>query len=79
MKKNLLFLLLLSCFLGLETTKAQQNSDLKYRTFRVTLLPGLSTNGVEAPNYSWYSFFDGNRGTHNFDFWVEMSAGIQLF
>lgn len=33
-------------------TKAQRNSDLKYRAVRVTLVPGLSTNGVEAPNYS---------------------------
>lgn len=52
MKKSLLLILLFSCFLGLEITNAQQNPDLKYRTFRVTLLPGLSTNGVEAPNYS---------------------------
>jgi hypothetical protein len=52
MKKALTILILLVCIFGIETTKAQQNADLKYRAVRVTLVPGLSTNGVEAPNYS---------------------------
>lgn len=52
MKKNLSILILLTLFLGIQISSAQQNPNLKYRTFRVTLFPGLSTNGVEAPNYS---------------------------
>lgn len=52
MKKALTILVLFVCILGIETTKAQQNGDLKYRAVRVTLVPGLSTNGVEAPNYT---------------------------
>lgn len=52
MKKVLPILVLLVCIFGIETTKAQQNLNLKYRAVRVTLVPGLSTNGVEAPNYS---------------------------
>ncbi|NBC03401.1 MAG: hypothetical protein GVY20_06815 [Bacteroidetes bacterium] len=52
MKKNLSILLLLTLFTGIQISSAQQHPDLKYRTFRVTLFPGLSTNGVEAPNYS---------------------------
>jgi hypothetical protein len=46
------------------TTQAQDstdiewnNYDLKYRTYRVTLVPGLSTNGIDALDYaSKYSF-----------------------
>lgn len=52
MKKALPVLFVLICLSGIQSTHAQQDSDLKYRTVRVTLLPGLSTNGVEAPNYS---------------------------
>lgn len=52
MKKALPILVLLICLFGTDLIKAQQNPDLKYRKFRVTLLPGLSTNGVDAPNYS---------------------------
>ncbi len=52
MKKALPILFVFVCILGIKTTEAQQNSDLKYRAVRVTLVPGLSTNGVDAPNYS---------------------------
>lgn len=52
MKKAWLTLFILSCFFGVQHAHAQDESDLKYRAVRVTLVPGLSTNGVEAPNYS---------------------------
>lgn len=52
MKKALTILVLLICFAGIQTAKAQRDSDLKYRKFRVTLVPGLSTNGVDAHEYS---------------------------
>lgn len=51
----------LAAFLLIITTlaKGQDNiqhhwkeSDLNYRTFRVTLVPGLSTNGIDATNYA---------------------------
>jgi hypothetical protein len=31
---------------------AQQSSDLKYRKYRVSLVPGISSNGINAPEYS---------------------------
>lgn len=52
MKKSLIIVLLLTSFIGIQISEAQQNPDLEYRTFRLTFVPGLSTNGVEAPNYS---------------------------
>ena len=52
MKKTLTIIVLLIFIVGIDLSHAQRNSDLKYRTFRVTLLPGLSTNGVDAPDYS---------------------------
>lgn len=52
MKKALTILVLLIGFLATQTVQAQHDPDLKYRKFRVTLFPGLSTNGVDAPDYS---------------------------
>lgn len=52
MKKIQTILVLLICLCGMQTASAQHDSDLKYRKFRVTLVPGLSTNGVEAHEYS---------------------------
>lgn len=52
MKKVLSFLGLLVFLAGLNVSVAQNNTALKYRTFRVTLVPGLSTNGLDAPQYS---------------------------
>ncbi|MDX1640155.1 MAG: hypothetical protein R3220_00565 [Balneolaceae bacterium] len=52
MKKALTILILLIFLLEIQNVFAQRNTGLKYRTFRVTLVPGLSTNGVDAPNYS---------------------------
>jgi hypothetical protein len=39
----------------------------------------LVTDEDDERDYSWYSIFDGNRGDHNFDFWVGFSAGVQFF
>ncbi|MFN1833826.1 hypothetical protein AB2B38_001085 [Balneola sp. MJW-20] len=44
-----LFILLFS---SAHSLQAQQKEDLKYRKWRVTLFPPLSTNGIEAPDYS---------------------------
>ena len=52
MKKVLTILVLLIGFGSVNLAQAQRDPDLKYRTFRVTLVPGLSTNGLDAPNYS---------------------------
>ncbi len=56
MKRFFSFLLLtLSAILLSSSVFAQdynQKSDLKYRKWRVTLFPPLSTNGIEAPNYT---------------------------
>lgn len=59
-------ILLLLFLIGLTGVAHSQNSeyeqlheeyDLEYRTFRVALIPGLSTNGIDARNYaSKYSF-----------------------
>lgn len=35
-----------------DAVQAQHSEDLKYRRWRVTLFPPLSTNGLEAPNYT---------------------------
>jgi len=67
MRKLKFFILVLSSFLMIVplTIQAQdrtdhqewQNYDLKYRTYRVTLFPGLSSNGIDAVDYvSKYSF-----------------------
>lgn len=64
-KPNLPILTLFIYLLFLtQITKAQDSTnhqwkdhDLKYRTYRVTLTPGLSTNGIDAVDYaSKYSF-----------------------
>ncbi len=40
-----------------ENSQHWKNYDLEYRTYRVTLVPGLSSNGIDAINYaSKYSF-----------------------
>ena len=42
---------------NLEYEELHKTYNLEYRTFRVALVPGLSTNGLEAKNYaSRYSF-----------------------
>ncbi len=51
----LLFSLLL--FISAAELYGQHNDELEYRKVRVTLVPGLSTNGLDAPNYTArYSF-----------------------
>lgn len=52
MKPTLTILVFLIFCLIAQAANAQQSSDLNYKTYRVTLFPGLSTNGVDAPNYS---------------------------
>ncbi len=39
----------------------------------------LITDEDDNKDYSWYSIFDGNRGSHNFDFWIGFSVGVQFF
>ena len=54
------FIIVTILYLGLSyPAKAQDKSnqhwkeyDLKYRTFRFTLIPGLSTNGIDAQDYA---------------------------
>ncbi|MEX0609795.1 MAG: hypothetical protein WD016_08455 [Balneolaceae bacterium] len=51
--KLLPLVLLASLFLLPQLVQAQYyEDDLKYRKWRVTIFPPLSTNGVEAPNYT---------------------------
>lgn len=67
MRKLKIFILVLFPFLIIAPLAIQaqdrpdhqewQNYDLKYRTYRVTLFPGLSSNGIDALDYvSKYSF-----------------------
>lgn len=50
--RSLCFLILASIFIFPSAAFSQSDDDLLYRKVRVTLVPGLSTNGVEAPRYS---------------------------
>lgn len=52
MKKALTILILLLTFFVSQIVYAQHDPDLKYKKFRVSFFPPLSTNGVDAPNYS---------------------------
>src|SRR5690554_770940 len=54
MKALTTLLLLFSLLLVLPSESLAQDSetDLKYRRWRITLLPPISTNGVDAPNYT---------------------------
>lgn len=54
-KKLLTIILLLTGLTSVTTAQTfndQDNYDLKYRKYRVTLIPGISSNGVEAPKYT---------------------------
>lgn len=56
MAKRLFTLLLLGLFIlicpTLTYAQDKTSEDLEYRKWRITLFPPLSTNGVEAPNYT---------------------------
>lgn len=52
-----LILIMLPSFSVFAQSSSSNDNDLKYRKFRVSLVPGLSTNGVDAVQYrSRYSF-----------------------
>lgn len=76
-------LCLVFCLLASTSSLAQQDQlqdnnqgkyDLKYRTFRLALLPGLSTNGIDATQYvSKYSIniiggYNGALANNGFEF-----------
>lgn len=48
----ILLILCLTFLLLAPDATAQQNDELKYRRWRLTLFPPISTNGMEAPQYS---------------------------
>lgn len=48
----LLFILTSSVSIVQSQSTSDSEEDLLYRKFRVTLVPGLSSNGVDAPRYS---------------------------
>lgn len=50
--RSLCILILTSVFILPSTAFSQSDEDLLYRKVRVTLVPGLSTNGVDAPRYN---------------------------
>lgn len=52
MHKNLFLFVFLFLLIPPATVFSQDNGELDYRPVRVTLVPGLSTNGLEAPNYT---------------------------
>ena len=51
MKKTIRLLVIAFILFSAQSLLAQSENNLKYRTFRVSLVPGLSTNGLDAPNY----------------------------
>lgn len=52
MLKNLLLFAFLLILVFPASLFSQDRDELDYRPVRVTLVPGLSTNGLEAPNYT---------------------------
>lgn len=50
--KSLFLLLFASIFIIPSAVYSQTEDDLLYRKVRITLVPGLSTNGVDAPRYN---------------------------
>lgn len=49
---TLLFILTSSVSIAQSQSTSDSEEDLLYREFRVTLLPGLSSNGIDAPRYN---------------------------
>lgn len=48
----LAFLLFLTSTVSFAQSQTDSDDDLLYRKYRVTLVPGLSTNGIDAPRYN---------------------------
>lgn len=48
----LIFLLILTSTSSIAQSQSDSENDLIYRKFRVTLVPGLSSNGIDAPRYN---------------------------
>ncbi len=50
MKQYLIFLIVF--LFTIELAHSQTSNELEYREFRVSVIPGLSTNGIDAVNYT---------------------------